>query len=104
MRRTREQWAAIVAAFEETNQPVAQFCGRRGIQPKTFAWWRWRLRDTGRRARRSDGGVKLLPVDVVEHDAVVGCVVVAMESLEVRFDVGADIEYVAALVARLQGA
>ena len=79
------------------------FCARRGINPKTFAWWRWRLRETGR-SRRSNGGVKLLPVDVIERDANEGCVVVAMASLEVRFDVGADIDYVAALVGRLRGA
>jgi hypothetical protein len=102
--RTREQWAALVATFDETNQPAAQFCARRGIHPKTFAWWRWELGGTGRAPRRSNGGVKLLPVDIVEQAAQVGCVVVATADLEVRFDVGADIDYVATLVARLRGA
>jgi len=48
--------------------------------------------------------VKLLPVDIVDHDAGVGCVVVATADFEVRFDMGADVDYVAALVARLRGA
>jgi transposase-like protein len=104
MHRSREQWAALVAAFEETDQTVARFCARRGIHPKTFAWWRWQLRDTSR-PRRSDSGVRLLPVDVVDgRGARDGCVVVAMPELEVRFDVGADVDYVAALVSRLRQA
>jgi len=44
-RRTREQWAALVAEFDRTKQPVRRFCAKRGIAPTTFSWWRWRLRE-----------------------------------------------------------
>ena len=101
MRSTREQWAALIAAFEKTNQPVAQFCAKRVISPKTFAWWRWQLRDT---APRSDG-VKLLSVHVVENaPAPSPKIAIAFSDGEVRVDVGADVEYVAALVASLRRA
>jgi hypothetical protein len=102
MRRTREQWAAMIAAFEKTKQPVERFCAKRGIRPKTFAWWRWQLRDTAPRSRSND--VKLLAVDVVAGTARDARVVIAVADYEVRIDVGADVDYVAALVARLRGA
>jgi hypothetical protein len=105
MRRTREQWATLVAAFENTNQPAVRFCERRGISPRTFAWWRWRLRHTAPSARRDDG-VKLLSVDVVTGEAVspTSRLVIAIAEVEVRIDVGVDVDYVAALVARLRHA
>jgi hypothetical protein len=103
MRRTREQWAALVAAFEQTNQGASRFCSSRGIRAKTFAWWRWRLRDAPRPRSRDD--VKLLPVAVVEREAGSDTrVVLSVADVEIRFDVGTDVDYVAALVARLRGA
>jgi hypothetical protein len=104
MRRTREQWAALVTAFEQTDQQASRFCAGRGIRAKTFAWWRWRLRDTSRRPASGDG-VKLLPVAVVEREAGSDPrVVLSVADVEIRFDLGSDVDYVAALVARLRGA
>ncbi len=104
MRRTREQWAALVTAFEQTNQQASRFCASRGIRAKTFAWWRWRLRETSPRSRNRDD-VKLLPVAVVEREASSDArVVLSFADVEIRFDLGADVNYVAALVARLRGA
>ena len=100
MRRTREQWAALVAAFEQTNQQASRFCASRGIRAKTFAWWRWRLRETSP-GRRSRDDVELLPVAVVERDARPDArVLLSVADLEIRFDLGADVDY----VARLRGA
>lgn len=106
MRRTREQWAALVAAFEKTSQRLEQFCARRGIAPATLRWWRWQLRHTAEPSRH-DGGVRLLSVDVVEESAggrATARVVIALSDVEVRVDVGADVDYVATLVARLRHA
>jgi hypothetical protein len=49
--------------------------------------------------------VKLLPVSLVEREAGSETrVVLSVADVEIRFDVGADVDYVAALVARLRGA
>jgi hypothetical protein len=106
MRRTREQWAALVAAFEKTSHRLEQFCAIRGIAPATLRWWRWQLRHTAQRSGH-DNGVRLLSVDVVDDSAgsrAASRVVIALSDVEVRFDVGADVEYVATLVARLRHA
>jgi hypothetical protein len=104
MRRTREQWAALVATFERTDQAASRFCASRGIRVKTFAWWRWQLRKAIDGPRRGDA-VRLLPVGLVEHDGGRdGRLTVAVGEVEIRFDVGVDVAYVAALVGRLRGA
>jgi hypothetical protein len=97
MRRTREQWAADVAAFEGAKVPLERFCAVRGIAPSTLRWWRWRL--------RREEGIRLLPVEVVGDVAAergAEPLVVAFSDVELRVHVGADVDYVAALVARLR--
>jgi len=104
MRRTREQWAAVVAAFERTSQPVEQFCSTRGIAPATLKWWRWQLRRHAE-PKRQDAGVRLLSVDVVDESAgwrADSRVLIALPQVEIHIDVGTDVVYVAALVARLR--
>jgi len=108
MRRTREQWAALIAAFERTNQTARAFCERRGISPRTFAWWRWQLRETA--PHRDDRDcVKLVAVDVLRDEAGArGATrprvdIVLPGGIEVRADGGVDIDFVVALVARLRG-
>ena len=106
MRRTREQWATLVGAFERGSEPKGQFCARRGLYAKTFAWWRWQLRKNEPGAGRSQG-VKLLSVDVVDGAGLSSqgaALVIAVSGVEVRVEVGADVGYVAALVTRLRGA
>jgi hypothetical protein len=103
MRKTREQWAALVATFGKTTQSTAEFCARRGVSPRTFAWWRWRLRHQV--PARGDA-MKLLAVDVVDASpsGVRTSVVIAVGGVEVRLDAGVGPEYVAAVVSRLRGA
>jgi transposase-like protein len=108
MRRTREQWAALVATFERTGLSVERFCAPRGIAPPTLRWWRWQLRDTGEGRRRAHNDtVRLLSVDVADERRAARStshVSIVLSDVEVRVDVGADVEYVAALVARLRRA
>lgn len=104
MRRTREQWASLVATFEKTSLPVERFCASRGIAPPTLRWWRWQLRDTAERRRRTDA-VRLLSVDVADdHGATRSAsrIAIVLCDVEVRIDVGTDVDYVATLVARLR--
>ena len=102
MRRSREQWVALVSTFGKTSQSVDEFCEKRGVSPTRFRWWRWRLGErptsTSRRA-----GVKLLPVDVVDAGpSVAGNLVLTVADVELRFCDGVDVNYVAALVDRLR--
>jgi len=102
MRRTREQWVALVSTFGKTSQSVDEFCERRGISPTRFRWWRWRLGERPRSTNRS-GGVKLLPVDVVDAGPpVAGNLVLTVADVELRFGEGVDVNYIAALVHRLR--
>ena len=102
-RRTREEWAALVAEFETSDESLARFCARHRLAVTTFKWWRWGLRNQrpARAMARSD--VRILPVDVVGVAArMPTSVVVAISDIEVRVEVGTDIAYVGALVGALR--
>ena len=104
MRRTREQWAKLVAAFETAGEPVAEFCAERGLVPATFRWWQRQLRSAAPAAARSDE-VRLVPVNLMGMGRQASPpVVVAVADVAVRIEVGTDVEYVAALVGRLRRA
>lgn len=82
---------------------MARFCARRGIAASSLKWWRWRLRSEPSRSAPTKSEVRLLPVDVVGIP-VVGptTVAVSVGDVDVRVEVGVDVEYVAALVAALR--
>jgi hypothetical protein len=105
-RRTREQWAALIAKFERGEKPASDFCSQRGIRAKTFAWWRWRLRlgETSGGRRRLDAGVRLLSVDVRDDVATntSRTVVIVFSGIELRVDSSLSVDYVATLVTRLR--
>lgn len=109
-RRSSEQWTAIVAAFERSNQSVERYCAKRGIRPATFKWWRWRLRESsaaaaGRVVPSSGAEVRLVPVDVVglaAHTSNRAHVEIAFADVTVRVEVGTDATYVASLVTELR--
>jgi hypothetical protein len=108
-RRPREQWTALVATFEQSNQSVERFCAKRGIRPGTFKWWRWRLRDSRASAVTSRSSavddVRLIPVDVVGLTArseAGKAVEIAFGDVAVRVEPGTDAVYVASLVAELR--
>ncbi len=105
-RKTRDEWSAIVAAYERGTQSAAEFCASHRIERRTLAWWRWQLRQP--RARRAEheqkGTVRLLAVKVVEDEAARTrrAVVIAVGGVEVQVDTAVDVDYVASLVARLR--
>lgn len=63
VRRSRAQWLKLLAKFEASGESVAKFCARKQIPPRTFAWWRWQLRDE-RRETVPRENVRLVAVDV----------------------------------------
>jgi hypothetical protein len=103
-RKSREQWVAVVAAFEQSGDSIAKFCARRRIPPASLKWWRWRLRDARAKSAlvRSDD-VRLVPVDIIGLAASrPNGVTIALSDLEVRVEVGTDVAYVGALVGELR--
>ncbi len=62
---TESKWRALIAAQERSGVTVSAVSEARGIVPATMYWCRSRL------GRRCDIGV-LVPVEVVERDAVTG--------------------------------
>ena len=104
-RKSRGQWAKIIAAFERSGLPIEEFCTRRGIKPGTLRWWRWQLGDREPAAPTSE--VRLVPVDVVGDRPGVAPVagprglVIGVAGVSVHVEIGTDAAYVAALVAEL---
>ena len=105
VRKNREQWVAIVAAFDQSGDSLRTFCAKRRIRLASLKWWRWRLRDAHAAAalvRKSDE-VRLVPVDVIGLAASRRTgVTIVLSDLEVRVEVGTDVTYVGALVGELR--
>jgi hypothetical protein len=102
-RRSRAQWASIVAEFRDSGESIAAFAAKRRLRVSSLKWWCWRVRDTN--TTRPEGGdeVRLVPVDVVGLAARARQpVVVAIGDVEVRVEVGTDAAYVGALVRELR--
>lgn len=102
-RHDRQFWERAVREVERGSS-VGEVARRLGVQRRTLTWWRWRFRrdgagTAGKLAKRAEfipvvmtaGGVESR--DMVEIDA---------GAARVRVDVGADVEYVAALVSALR--
>lgn len=51
IRRSREEWRALVARFEESGQTRARFCAELGVAVSTLTRWRGKLRQPAASAR-----------------------------------------------------
>ena len=47
VRRTRDEWRAIMSRFERSGQGRREFCEAEGLVPGTFPWWRTELGRSG---------------------------------------------------------
>ena len=99
-RKSRGEWSAIIKAYERTGGAHEAFCSARGLNIKSFRGWLYRIR----RATATSSAITLLPVDVTSATALPAPreIVVAVDGVEVRVPVGADVEYVKALVMGLR--
>jgi len=43
-KRSRQEWEAIIAEFEESGDTLKEFAASRSLHRRTLTWWRWRLR------------------------------------------------------------
>jgi len=103
VRKNREQWVAVVGAFEQSGESLAKFCKKRRIRVASLKWWRWRLRDARAAKALAKDEVRLVPVDVIGLAASrPSGVTIALADVEVRIAVGTDVTYVGALVGELR--
>jgi len=105
--RGREYWVATVAEFERSGLTQAAFAQRRGLGLATLRSWIYKLR------RERAASVSFVPVRVIASTAPTArggeAAAAGVPTLEVelrsgvrlRLASGTDIEYVAALAARL---
>ena len=103
-RRSREEWAGIVAAFEQSRVSLAEFAARRRLRLSSLKWWCWRLRGTSAPVAETGGDVRLIPVEVVGLAArgAASRIELAVAGVEMRVEIGTDVTYVAALVDALR--
>lgn len=105
-RRTRIWWRATVARWRRSGLSAREFAEREGVSARTLAWWSSTLRHATRAARGSTQWVPLAPIEIdvsrIAHAASrISHVEIAVSGVVVRVEVGADVEYVRALVAAL---
>lgn len=104
MRRGRSEWLSIIQEYKRSGATQAAFCLRRGLKLGSFRGWLYRLR-----RRDAAAEVALVPVEVTESAAPAVArrppgpdMLVAVAGVDVCFPVGADVDYVAALVVELR--
>ena len=65
VRRSPEEWRALVEVCDQSGLSRRAFVEREGLQPHTFAWWSTRLSPKQSRATRAPRGVALAPAHFV---------------------------------------
>lgn len=91
----REDWAEVVAEYQQSGKTQKDFAEEKGLVVATLQSWIYR-------AKRSGGGVKLLPVRVKEAARAERQLEVELGGgARLRFEEGTDCGYVAALVKAL---
>jgi hypothetical protein len=104
-RRSREEWSALLDELAESGEPLDSFCRRHSIRRSTLYWWKWRL-GSSRRRSAPRAAIRLLPVAVSSStDApprAPNAIVIHIADVQVRVEIGTDVEYVRALVDALR--
>lgn len=108
-RRTRDEWQALARERKRSGLGVTEFARARGIRPRTFAWWLWKLgtdraSPKKRRPVRRQA-VRMLPISVLTRSTPEpgARLELAVGEISLRFNAETDPSYVAALVRSLQG-
>ncbi len=66
-RLSRAQWREICTAYVASGMTAAKFASRRGVNPRTLAWWKSELNRTGELVSSTPGRGRF--VEVVEESA-----------------------------------
>ena|SRR5687767_2184462 len=108
-RKTREQWAALVAEYEQSGLSNDDFAKQNGVKARTFAWWRSALkrgqpRAAGRRRKRAIEEVRALPVTLIDDQgrSVGKAIEVAFGDVRLCVPAGTDAVYLGQIVLELR--
>src|SRR5687768_7547820 len=98
----KPEWLRVAEEFEASGLTQREFAGRRGLRLSTLQSWVYRRRRQVSAA--AEPPVRLLPVQVGSAPApeAVALEVSTASGVRVRFSSGADVDYVARLVAALE--
>ena len=103
-RRPKAWWREALARWKRSGLTAEEFAELEGVRAGTLRWWSSQLRH-GTRAKH--GSSALIPLEIaLPSDAVrttAGTIEIVVGEAVVRCDIGADIEYVVALVVALRG-
>ncbi len=102
VRRSRDTWKRLVVELERSGLTREQFARRRGLNLGNFTFWYYKLRAEAR-ANPPTQAIQFVPVRVTRPDSGEGLDVfeARIRELALRFRVGADVDYVSALLGRL---
>ena len=97
MAKRRQKWERIVAEYGRSGVRQGKFCERRGIALSTLQYWLRKLR-----IERETTAVELLPVRVTSGmERTSGVIEARVDRVALRFEVGTDPKYVAAVLHAL---
>jgi hypothetical protein len=102
-RRSREEWSALLEELAGSGETSESFCRRHSIRLQTLYWWKWKLGSSRRRSTRR-AAIRLLPVAVSSSVSPTpsAAVVIAVADLQVRVEIGTDVDYIRALIDALR--
>jgi hypothetical protein len=94
----------LISSYEASGETAASFCALRGINEKTFKWWKGKLRSHhARTPGPAPAGPRLLPVVVRSRGGAGGPEVrVRVGGAEIAFEAGLDAHYIARLAGALR--
>lgn len=98
-RHDRSWWQSTVTAWESSGQRAEAFGADHDVHPASLRWWRRRLELDGAEAPPAE--FALLRVELAGGAPVPAVLCAIVGPAELRFEVGADVGYVAGLVAAI---
>ena len=98
-RRSKAEWRRLVDEWGFSGLEAEEFSTRRGLNPATLRWWRWRLESRGDAPKPEPRAPGFLELLVTEPEAPE--LVVELGAVRIRVPSGFDAEQLRRLVAAL---
>lgn len=102
--RSRAWWEQTVSRWRASGLTAGEFAARAGVSERTLRWWSSALRRDTRAERGSKAnGPEPIEIALSSASRAPSYVELAVEGAVLRFEVGANVEYLRALVIALRG-